>query len=219
VYKRQILDTETASYECWRETYEEQGHVLSIEMWSANVGGYGYHVFHPFETLEKLTGRTHGWEDIHARRKQRYHDRVHAMDCLPGIRDAIAHAREAGLKTAIASSSESGIVRGHLKRLGLLQYFDVISCGDQVEAIKPDPAVYLAALERLEVPAAEAFAIEDSATGIAAAKAAGVYCIAVPNSITGTMDLSHADRLLPSLAAVPFHQLMRETRGEFPYAV
>ena len=65
--------------------------------------------------------------------------------------------------------------------------------------MKPDPALYLLALEKLGVAADEAIAFEDSPPGVLAAKRAGLYCIAVPNSLTKDLPLHHADRLLSSL--------------------
>lgn len=60
--------------------------------------------------------------------------------------------------------------------------------------------LYLEALERLGVRADEAIAFEDSPNGIAAAKAAGIFCVAVPNPVTDSLDLTKADLVLESLA-------------------
>ncbi|HOQ90473.1 MAG TPA: HAD-IA family hydrolase, partial [Candidatus Hydrogenedentes bacterium] len=66
--------------------------------------------------------------------------------------------------------------------------------------VKPDPAVYQLCLDRLGVAPEEAVAVEDSPRGIAAARSANVYCIAVPNPVTGSMDLGGAQWKLSSLA-------------------
>ena len=60
----------------------------------------------------------------------------------------------------------------------------------------------------------EAIAFEDSPNGITAAKAAGLYCIAVPNPITATLDVTHADLVLPSLEDVPLAELLRRVEQE-----
>jgi beta-phosphoglucomutase-like phosphatase (HAD superfamily) len=73
---------------------------------------------------------------------------------------------------------------------------------------KPAPDLYLAVLECLGVAASDAFAIEDSPNGVTAAKQAGLRCVAVPNSITLGLDLSHADILLRSLSEVTLAQLL-----------
>ena len=73
---------------------------------------------------------------------------------------------------------------------------------------KPSPALYLEALELLGVAADEAIAIEDSPNGIAAARAAGIYCVAFPNDVTTALDLSQADLVVESLEDVPLADLL-----------
>ena len=60
--------------------------------------------------------------------------------------------------------------------------------------------------------ASEAVAIEDSPNGVAAAKAAGIVCVAVPNSVTAGLDLSRADLVVESLSELPLEQLLQRLR-------
>jgi beta-phosphoglucomutase-like phosphatase (HAD superfamily) len=82
-----------------------------------------------------------------------------------------------------------------------------------VASAKPDPDLYLAVLDCLGVTAAEAIAIEDSPNGVAAAKRAGLRCVAIPNSITARLDLSRADLILSSLAELTVGQLLERLSG------
>jgi HAD superfamily hydrolase (TIGR01509 family) len=132
---------------------------------------------------------------------------------LPGVRDYLREARELRLKVGLASSSDRAWVRGHLGRLGLLDYFDTIKCVEDTGAHKPDPAPYLAALDTLGVSPAGAVAFEDSPHGVAAAKAAGMLCVAVPNSVTRRLGLDRADLVLDSLAALPLSGLLARLDG------
>jgi HAD superfamily hydrolase (TIGR01509 family) len=84
-----------------------------------------------------------------------------------------------------------------LATAGIADAFDTIVTSDDVAASKPAPDLYLLACERLGVPPADALALEDSASGIAAAKAAGLTCIAVPQF--AETDVSAADRVIDSL--------------------
>jgi beta-phosphoglucomutase-like phosphatase (HAD superfamily) len=79
-----------------------------------------------------------------------------------------------------------------------------------VSRTKPDPELYQKALERLAVTPSEAIAFEDSANGIRAAKAAGLFCVAVPNPLTADMDLHQADLRLESLAATTLESLLEQ---------
>jgi beta-phosphoglucomutase-like phosphatase (HAD superfamily) len=119
---------------------------------------------------------------------------------LPGVEACIASARAKGLMLAVASSSTEQWVRGNLTKFGLLEKFDAICTRDYVGgAVKPDPALYLLALERLGVAADEAIAFEDSPHGVLAAKRAGIFCVAVPNPLTKELSLELADRRIDSL--------------------
>jgi beta-phosphoglucomutase-like phosphatase (HAD superfamily) len=57
------------------------------------------------------------------------------------------------------------------------------------------------------VAAEDAVAFEDSPNGVRAAKAAGLFVVAVPNSVTGALDLGEADIVVPSLAELPLEEL------------
>jgi beta-phosphoglucomutase-like phosphatase (HAD superfamily) len=89
---------------------------------------------------------------------------------------------------------------------------DVVVCRDHVARGKPSPDLYLRAIRDLGVTAREAIAFEDSPNGIAAAKAARLRCVAVPNPITSTLDLSAADLRLDSLGALGLEELIARFR-------
>ena len=78
---------------------------------------------------------------------------------------------------------------------------------DDVVNVKPDPEIYLAVLHDLKTDPEHAIAIEDSASGVAAATSAGLFTVAVPNPVTKYHDLSKADVILDSLATTPFADL------------
>jgi len=112
------------------------------------------------------------------------------------------------LKVAIASSSEKSWVVSHLERLGIHQFFDFIHTVDETKIPKPDPALYLLALESLKAGPNEVIAFEDSTNGVSAAKTAGIFCVAIPNPTTKSLPLDQADLILESLAHLPLSQLL-----------
>lgn len=99
---------------------------------------------------------------------------------LEGARDAVDHARSLGLGVALASSSPMPLIQAVLSLDGLAARFDVVVSGEDEELGKPDPAVFLTAARRLEVPPDRCLAVEDSINGVRAAKDAGMLCVAVP---------------------------------------
>ena len=118
-----------------------------------------------------------------------------------------------GLPLAIASSSPREWVAEHLENLGLLARFAAIACFGDDLAGKPAPDTYLAACAAIGVEPRDAIAIEDSPHGVTAAKAAGLWCIAVPHAITARLDLSHADLRLSSLADVTLREVLARARS------
>jgi HAD superfamily hydrolase (TIGR01509 family) len=88
-------------------------------------------------------------------------------------------------------------------RTGFGRFFDFVVTGDDLDAAKPDPEPYRRALALSGLRPEECLAIEDSARGLAAAKAAGIACWVIPNALTRGSDFRAADRLLASISEVP----------------
>ena len=98
----------------------------------------------------------------------------------------------------------------HLRRLERAYGWDAIVTADRdVDRAKPRPDLYVEALERLQLEPHEAIAFEDSFNGVRAAKAAGVFCVAVPNEVTATLGLEEADLVIESLAELPLGALLQ----------
>lgn len=99
---------------------------------------------------------------------------------LPGVATAIAVAREGGRRLALASSSPLLLIQATLERLGLTDAFDIVQSAETEPLGKPHPGIFLKTAERLGVAAVDCLVLEDSFTGVLAAKAARMTCIAVP---------------------------------------
>ena len=88
-----------------------------------------------------------------------------------------------------------------IERLGIAHYIEAICSADDEEYGKPHPAVYLTAARRLRVPPEACVAFEDSPNGVSSAKAAGMFCILVPDPVlAGDPRMAQADVRLRSLA-------------------
>jgi HAD superfamily hydrolase (TIGR01509 family) len=114
----------------------------------------------------------------------------------PGAVELVERLRNR-VPLALASNSSRNLVDAALNTAGLTDAFDAIVTADDVQHPKPAPDLYLLACERLGVTPGEALALEDTAPGIAAAKAAGLTCIAVPQF--AETNASAADRIIDSL--------------------
>jgi sugar-phosphatase len=118
----------------------------------------------------------------------------------PGVARAFETVRDAGLPAAIASSSSVDLIKAVVERLGLSDSISAICSADDEEAGKPDPAVYLTAARTLGVTPETCLALEDSPNGVLSAKAAGMYCLTVPDPfLADDPRMARADRILHSL--------------------
>jgi HAD superfamily hydrolase (TIGR01509 family) len=190
-----IFDSETSEFEAFAELYAEHGLELRLSDWQKGVGTWqGFDPWEPFGGLPDEERR-----ELVDRYRQRLHQRLEAQELLPGVRQLIAQAKQAGLRLAIASSSDRSWIQRWFGKFGLLQDFEVISTRDQVAAAKPDPALYRLALDRLGVDAQQALALEDSLHGTRAALAAGLLCVVVTNPVTRDLPFPAEALRLPSL--------------------
>jgi HAD superfamily hydrolase (TIGR01509 family) len=205
-----ILDTEGPVFTAWQEEFESHGcPPLTIEEWAVEIGTVG-----GLDLVELLRTRaTRPFDEavMQARRRLRRDELLAVEDARPGVTEWLDEADALGLPLAIASSSERSWVEHHLDRLGLLHRFRFIACfGDGDLAGKPAPDTYLAACAAIGARPACALAIEDSPNGVSAAKAAGMWCVAVPHAITEGLDLSHADVRLRSLADMTLRDVIAQ---------
>lgn len=202
-----IIDSESPEFEAWHELFAEYGRELGPELWADLVGRppthfdlYGYFCKHIDPVIEV--------EKLRQDRRARVIALTITQPILPGVEEYLQSATALDLRIGLASSSTRDHVRGHLHRLKLLDYFHSIRCFEDTDRHKPDPTPYLKVLEDLGVKADEAIALEDSPNGVAAAKAAGIFCVAVPNPITCRLPLEHADHRLASLAQEPLEKII-----------
>jgi HAD superfamily hydrolase (TIGR01509 family) len=206
-----ILETEVAILSTWQEIYAEHGLTLPMELWVQTLGT-AEHWFDPLAHLLEHGVALDPAETI-ARRRRRHEEILAGLSPLPGIVEYLEAAPALGLKLGVASSSTHHWVDGHLERLGIRARFQSVRCREDVARTKPDPALYLAAAADLGVAPEGCIAIEDAPAGIEAAVAAGMFCVAVPSALTGSLDLTRAHLRLRSLAELPLAELVRRAEG------
>ncbi|GAA4252093.1 HAD family hydrolase [Dactylosporangium darangshiense] len=202
-----LMQTETTLLECWRTEWAHHGLRLDETTFFADHGGDTSEQH--YADLAAAVGPAYDRAASHARRLA-HRDLLHqTLDLAPGMRAWLDEAAGLGLPLAVASSSPRHWVHGHLNRRGELDRFAVRACGDEVTGHKPDPSVYLLALTRLGIPAARAVAFEDTPHGVAAAKAAGLRCVAIPNPYTDPTRFGAADLVLRSALDAPLAAVLR----------
>jgi HAD superfamily hydrolase (TIGR01509 family) len=126
---------------------------------------------------------------------------------LPGVRPLLAELRRRGTPYALASSAWPNWIASLLAATSLEGSFDVVVSRTMVENGKPAPDIFLYTAERLGVAPEGCIVLEDTPTGIAAAKAAGMYAVQMRAASTAFPPLPEADLVLESLQDFPLSLL------------
>ncbi|MEH7308624.1 HAD family hydrolase [Neobacillus drentensis] len=196
-----IIDTETIWFHVFEELLKEKFNIdLPLEEFAKSIGTTD-EVF--FQYLEAQTGMKIDADEINRLASDRFLEKRGILGVREGVVEKLEEARELGFRIGLASSSSREWVEGFLKQFKLWQYFSVIKTREDVDKVKPDPALYLKALEALQVEPQEALAIEDSINGAIAAIEAGMKCIVIPNQVTSFLNFD--DKTLRSESFVDFN--------------
>jgi HAD superfamily hydrolase (TIGR01509 family) len=204
-----ILATEDADHQSWQELYDRYGGKLPFSKWATLIGTEEG-TFDPALELEQQIGRKLDWSQLKRERYQRWLELIEAQSVQPGVLEYLETGKQMGFKIAVASCSPMAWLKQHLDRLDLLAYFDVIRGKEFVRVTKPDPSIYLVTLQALQVNKEQAITFEDSPNGVQAAKAAGLFCIAVPTHLTWGLPLDQADLRMDSLADIRLEKLLKK---------
>ena len=182
----------------------------------------------PWEVFTDYIGTTveATWADLMVRYKlkgefddylRRYEEAIlfvlaRKLEPEPGVWALITAARQRGKRLALASSSRQSWIAATLAGLAMTDVFEVIVSGEMAPHGKPAPDIYLEAARRLGVLPRRCIAIEDAPRGVTAAKAAGMYAIAVRTAYTDAADLAPADAIVNSLEEFD-HALLDAANG------
>lgn len=170
----------------FQELFEEMGRPITEEEYYDRLAG-----FSDAEIIRMWLGR----EDpaLLRRKTERYRELVDGSTVSEEARAAVRWAAERA-ELAVVSGSSRAEIEPVLEIAGILDRFSAVVSVEDIQRSKPDPEGYVLALHLLGVEAGDAAAVEDSEAGVAAAKAAGVYCVAVTTTLPPGR-LSKADEL------------------------
>ena len=198
-----LVDTECAIYQSWVHLFRREGQTIDIETYSPCLGA-GYSHWNPADYLESLTGKKYDWEVETPARQAMLEADLERMGLMPGAAELLQWCKEHDIPMAVASSSSRRWVAGWLEKLGIMDYFKGVFTRTDGFPVKPNPALFLAARECLDVPPEHCIIIEDSENGTISAARAGIPCVAIPNRMTKASDFSAATEQMSDL-----HQLLK----------
>ena len=175
-----IVSTDDCHYEAWKKMADEEGIYFDKTI---NNRLRGVSRMESLEiVLERAVKEYSDEEKLQlAERKNGYYKefitKLTPNDILPGAKENLEELRKNGIKIAIGSSSKNTPVI--LKQIGLDNYFDAVSDGNNITNSKPDPEVFLKAADMLSIPYGECMIVEDADAGIEAGKRAGMKTLSV----------------------------------------
>lgn len=175
-----ILDTEKLYTRFWQEAAQFFGHPMTREQ---ALGMRSLNREAGKAQLESYFGKDVDYAQIRKKRIELMNAFVEkeGITAKSGIRELLAVLKTMGYKTAIATSSPPERTQLYLESVGLAEEFDILVSGYMVEKGKPEPDIYLYTAEQLGLKPFECLVIEDSPTGILAAKRAGCVPVMMPD--------------------------------------
>ena len=193
-----LIDSAQHHWIAWREIMAQEGHAVTPEAFTSSFG-------HRNDTiLRGLLGP--GLSDADVERISgakealyRRFVRERGLALLPGALRCLEHLRQSGWRQAVASSAPAANIEAAMDAIGAAGLFEALVSADEVGVGKPDPAVFLAAAERVGVPNERCVVVEDAPSGLEGARRAGMRCV-------GVLSAHHqelvADVVVPSLESL-----------------
>lgn len=175
-----IVSTDECHYKAWKKMADEEGIYFDKEI---NNRLRGVSRMESLDIVLKRANKEYSEEERLqlAERKNGYYKefitKLTPADILPGAMNTLNELRANGIKVAIGSSSKNTPVI--LKQIGLSNYFDAVSDGNNITNSKPNPEVFLKAADMLGIPYSECMIVEDADAGIEAGKRAGMKTVSV----------------------------------------
>ena len=178
-----IVSTDECHYRAWKKTADEEGIYFDRKI---NDRLRGVSRMDSLEIVLERAERLYTDEEkveLAERKNNYYKEYIKKLtkdDILSVVNENLSELKAKGIKVAIGSSSKN--TPDILKYIGLDNYFDAVSDGNNITKSKPDPEVFLKAADMLGVPYEKCLVVEDADSGIEAGKRAGMYTLAVNNA-------------------------------------
>ncbi|MBA2713414.1 MAG: HAD family phosphatase [Rubrobacteraceae bacterium] len=174
-----LADTDSVHLPTWVDVLEPYGVEVDEEFYKESISGRttGEIVSALLPDLTDEENRSVG-----DAKEASFRERASDLEPLPGLADFVERGRERGMWIALVTNAPEENVEAILPALKLRDFFDAVVLADEVEAVKPDPAPYRAALEKIGLAPEEALAFEDSVSGISSSVAAGIPTVGITSS-------------------------------------
>jgi HAD superfamily hydrolase (TIGR01509 family) len=192
-----MFDTEALFFRVASEMLRDRGKVFTADIMRAMIGRQPADSGRAFRTMAGLDEEP---EALMAEAKERFEALIDtAVQPMPGLLTLLAHLERLGLPRAVGTSSGRAYAERILRGHELLDRFAFVLCREDVVLHKPDPEIYRTASQRFGLDPGEVMVLEDTPTGLAAARGAGTFAVGVPHDHSPASDLAAANLIVRSL--------------------
>ncbi len=199
-----IVDTEPVHHYAYDLHFKQLNIPITPEMYASFTGNSTKNIF------ERLKAEFNLEEDVQTlveTKRNLFNDAFDSkadLYLLDGVEDLIKELHANGMQLVLASSSATVTINRIFNRFGLHHYFTHIVSGEDFPKSKPHPAIFQHAAFLANTPVEQCIVIEDSTNGVAAAKAAGIYCVGYDSVNSKLQDYSKADRVISHFNELSF---------------
>jgi beta-phosphoglucomutase family hydrolase len=193
-----LVATTEADFEAWQALFLEFGRSLTFEEYFPLLGRKSHDV------VTQVLNLTEGDAEYAMSRKMELFEKIvneRGILIMPNVELFLKEIKSSGIPMALATSSRKMKMQLVMEESGLDKYFSVFVSGEEVKMGKPNPHIFLLAAEKLGVDPHRCIVLEDAASGVAAAKAAGMKCIAI-TSTHDEKDLHLADLVIHNFSSL-----------------
>ena len=192
-----MFDTEALFFRVSAEMVAARGKTFTPEIMRAMIGRRSVEAGYMLKTM---TGLDEPLDVLLADVRQRFYAEMEtAVHPTPGLFHLLDRLGHHGLPLAVATSSRRSYAAQLLGQHRLLNRFRFVLGSEDVARGKPDPEIYLTAIERFDVPPRSVLVLEDSPAGVASGRAARAYVVGVPHEHSPAQALQSADLIVPRL--------------------
>ncbi|EJQ47685.1 HAD hydrolase, family IA [Bacillus cereus BAG5X1-1] len=204
-----IVDTETIWFHSFRDAVREYGGELPLEEFAKCIGTTDEVLYAYLKEQLKEKFNEHA---LRGKVTTLHKEKMKMPKARDGVKEYLEEAKELGLKIALASSSSREWIVRFLEELQIRDYFELIKTREDVEKVKPDPALYKVTIEELGIEPSEAVVFEDSLNGLKAAVAAGLKCVVVPNDVTRNLQFENHHLRIESMKEKSLKEVLQHIK-------
>ena len=203
-----IVDSEPVHHHAYELHFKDLNIEVSDEMYASFTGNSTKNIYERLKIAFNLSADVN---ELVLTKRALFNDAFDKKEdlfLLDGVEDLIKELHSKGMQLILASSSAYVTIEKIFKRFSLHQYFSHIVSGEDFPKSKPHPAIFLKAAELSNTPVENCIVIEDSTNGIAAAKAAGIYCVGYKSEHSTLQNYSQADLVISNFDELNYERIV-----------